>query len=68
MEIVLKPLVRSKFINLLQQKKQIENSMNELISVVAECEGAELTANSIVEFSDNVDRIIIKEYSIEDIK
>lgn len=68
MEIVLKPLVRSKFINLLQQKKQIENSMNELISVVAECEGVELTATSVVEFSDNIYSIIIKESSIEEIK
>jgi chaperonin cofactor prefoldin len=68
MEIVLKPLVRNKLINLLQQKKEIENAMNELIAVVAECEDIKLTATSVVEISDNVDRIIVKESSIEDIK
>ena len=61
MEIVLKPIVRNKVITLIQQQKQIEAQINELVTILAECEDVVLTQSSVVKFSEDLSSLIIEE-------
>jgi hypothetical protein len=65
MEIVLKPIMRNKVITLMQQQKQIEAQINELVTIVVECEDVVLTQSTKVMFSDDLSKLIIEDVIAE---
>ena len=65
MEIALKPNVRNKVIMLLQQQKELQNQINNIIDIVAECEGVALTSNSKIVLSDDISVVTITDSTEE---
>ena len=61
MEITLKPNVRNKIIMLIQQQKELQAQINNIIDIVAECEGVALTSNSKVVLSEDLSVVTISE-------
>ena len=65
MEITLKPNVRNKIIMLIQQQKELQAQINNIIDIVAECEGVVLTNTSTAILNDDLSIVTISDTSKE---